>query len=135
MSSPSPTQPATAAAPRQRSSGWAVLAWGCGLGCFGFVLTTAFGGYALVRWAGSTTPLPTEELLLTPHVAAYAVVSSGRHFGRTVLREWVLERYRARGVAIYRTDWHGGVRLTTPNGALHVEGARAMRDYPIRTTP
>lgn len=66
---------------------------------------------------------------------AYAVVSSGRHFGRTVLREWVLERYRARGVAIYRTDWHGGVRLTTPDGVLRVEGARAMRDYPVRTTP
>lgn len=66
---------------------------------------------------------------------AYAVVSSGRRFGGAVLREWVLDRYRARGVTIYRTDWHGGVRLTTRGGALRIEGAREGRDYPLRAEP
>ena len=66
---------------------------------------------------------------------AYAVVSSGRRLGGTVLREWVLDRYRVQGVAIYRTDWHGGIRLTTRNGVVQIESARKMRDYPQRSTP
>lgn len=59
------------------------------------------------------------------------VVSTGRRPQGTVLSRRVLQRYADRSIPAYRTDIHGGLRLTTPANGWTITGARAMRGYPL----
>lgn len=59
----------------------------------------------------------------------YAIVSTGGLPGPEAVDEQILRRYREHGVALYRTDWVGGIRLTLEDGRLALLGARPQRGY------
>ena len=60
----------------------------------------------------------------------YATISTGAR-GRQVMDQPIIERYKARGVSVLRTDRLGAIQFTLRDGALHVESERANRGYPI----
>jgi len=60
----------------------------------------------------------------------YATISTGAR-GRQVMDQPIVDRYKARGVSVLRTDRLGAIRFTLRDGALHVESERANRGYPI----
>ena len=61
-----------------------------------------------------------------------AVISVGRRGKRSVLSPDIVRRYRQSGVAVFRTDVVGGVRITTRDGRIVVHTARGDRGYPMR---
>lgn len=62
----------------------------------------------------------------------YATISTGAR-GRPVLDQPIVDRYKARGVSVLRTDRLGAIRFTLVEGELRVESERANRGYPIAT--
>ena len=59
------------------------------------------------------------------------VISTGRRVGGKVTSAEVLRRYGERGATVYRTDFHGGIRLRTAS-PLAIEAARPARRFPHR---
>jgi beta-lactamase superfamily II metal-dependent hydrolase len=60
-----------------------------------------------------------------------AVVST-RDTGRLpALGRGVADRYASRGLALWRTDQHGGIRAMTQRGQLALSGAREARGYSL----
>lgn len=43
----------------------------------------------------------------------------------------ILERYTSRNIPLFRTDWHGGIRIRPHNGNLLVNTARGDRGYTL----
>ncbi len=43
----------------------------------------------------------------------------------------ILERYTSRGIPLFRTDWHGGIRIRPHDGNLLVNTARGDRGYTL----
>lgn len=60
----------------------------------------------------------------------YATISTGAR-GRPVMDQPIVDRYKARGASVLRTDRLGAIRFTVDDGQLHVESERAKRRYPI----
>ncbi|MCC6797544.1 MAG: DNA internalization-related competence protein ComEC/Rec2 [Candidatus Hydrogenedentes bacterium] len=60
----------------------------------------------------------------------YATISTGSH-GRKVMDQPIVDRYKALGVSVLRTDRLGAIRFALVEGQLHVESERAKRGYPI----
>jgi competence protein ComEC len=58
------------------------------------------------------------------------IVSTGGTRGHESLDEAVLARYVAHGIRVWRTDVLGGIRLIPRDGAVSVEAARPLRNYP-----
>ena len=90
--------------------------------------------------------LPQAAVLKAPHHGSHtssspafldavaprlAVVSTRASGNREATGRDVLPRYEERGIAIYRTDYHGGIRLRVEDGAIKVQSARAMRGYSL----
>lgn len=63
-----------------------------------------------------------------------AIISVGRRVPRSVLSADVVQRYRASGITVLRTDIAGGIRIVTRDGKLVVQTARGNRAYPMRAT-
>jgi competence protein ComEC len=65
-----------------------------------------------------------------------AVVVSTRDAGRLMaLGRGVAERYAARGLHLWRTDQHGGIRVLADGGRLTLSGARDGRGYTLERGP
>ena len=60
----------------------------------------------------------------------YATISTGSH-GRRVMDQPIIDRYKAAGIAVLRTDRLGAIRFTLRDGDFHVESERVNRGYPI----
>ena len=62
-----------------------------------------------------------------------AVVVSTRATSRLpALGRGVMETYQERGIPVWRTDWHGGVRLHADGGAVTLLGARETKGYSLQ---
>jgi len=62
---------------------------------------------------------------------ALAVVSTRRTANRQATGEGVMSRYEERGIAIYRTDFQGGIQVRVERGAIQVRSARGTRGYTL----
>jgi competence protein ComEC len=66
-----------------------------------------------------------------------AVQPAAAVFSTRATRQWgavgagVLPRYETRGISIWRTDYHGGIRLSQRGGAWTLRGARLERGYSL----
>jgi competence protein ComEC len=68
-------------------------------------------------------------------VRPHAVVVSTRDTGRLrPLGRGVADRYAARGLHLWRTDQHGGIRAAAKGGQLLLSGARDARGYTLETS-
>ncbi|MCC6696504.1 MAG: hypothetical protein IT365_12805, partial [Candidatus Hydrogenedentes bacterium] len=63
---------------------------------------------------------------------AHAIISTGGKGGREPVAEDVLKRYQERGIQVWRTDVHGGIRLRIVDGAIAIEATRRAPDAPPR---
>jgi len=63
------------------------------------------------------------------------VVSGGRQRGKESTDATVLDAYRARGAAVFQTDYEGAVSLTLDQGVPKLIGTRALRRYPSPPSP
>jgi competence protein ComEC len=59
----------------------------------------------------------------------FALVSTGGASSREGAAEFILERYRAEGIHIWRTDYSGGIRITPGAKDLAIQGTREARGY------
>lgn len=66
---------------------------------------------------------------------AMAVISTAPTKSWEAVPEMVLARYRERNIAIWRTDYHGGIRLFEKGGAWFAGGARLRRGYSLEPVP
>jgi competence protein ComEC len=71
------------------------------------------------------------EAFLEEVQARDAVVSTGGGRGREPVSPLILDRYKRCGTRIWRTDRHGGIRLTFDKTGYRIEGARIARGYPV----
>ncbi|MCF6286867.1 MAG: competence protein ComEC, partial [Candidatus Hydrogenedentes bacterium] len=78
---------------------------------------------------GSTTS--STETFLDATAPQIAIASTRDQPPRVPMREEVNARYEAREIPVYRTDYHGGIRVRQRNGILYVETARGQRGYSL----
>lgn len=62
---------------------------------------------------------------------AHAVISTAKTARLEATGAGVLERYAARGITVWRTDHHGGLRLENRRGDWAMRGARIERGYRV----
>jgi competence protein ComEC len=63
-----------------------------------------------------------------PSAALISTLSSRRI---NAVGRGVIERYEERGIPIWRTDFHGGIRLRPGEGGVEILGARSARGYSL----
>jgi competence protein ComEC len=76
---------------------------------------------------GSNTS--SSEVFLGAVKPKVAVVSTGEFKGKLLLRDEIVERYRARDIPLWRTDVHGAVILRVNDGVSEFECERVRRKY------
>lgn len=64
--------------------------------------------------------------------ARHVILSTGPMSGRTITDPDVVQRYVDQGASVWRTDFDGGITVTTKDGELLLEGARERRGYLVR---
>lgn len=69
---------------------------------------------------------------VAPTAALVSTVASGQ---RQAIGRGVAERYAERGIPLWRTDLHGGLRVTPDPGGWRVEAARAARGSLLAPAP
>lgn len=78
---------------------------------------------------GSHTSSSTDFLdALSPRIAVVSTRASSR---REAMGRVVIPRYKARPIALYRTDYLGGIQIRQQGGALVVRSARKLRGYSL----
>ena len=96
------------------------------------LLNTALDAASVLKVAhhGSPTSSTEEFLLQVNPAAAIASVRKADRRG-SFIPDMIMERYEEFGIPLFRTDWHGGVRITGHNGDLLITTARGARGYSL----
>ncbi|MBP8131646.1 MAG: DNA internalization-related competence protein ComEC/Rec2 [Candidatus Hydrogenedentes bacterium] len=82
---------------------------------------------------GSKTSSTAEFIArAAPQIALVSTRDTGRGPGSDAA---VLQRYADAGVRVWRTDWHGGLRVRRTNKGFRVDGARILRGYSLEPAP
>ncbi len=73
----------------------------------------------------------TDALLLqtAPMIAVASLETPGAR--ASLMPPDMVARYAAHDIALYRTDWHGGVRIRARKGRIEVDTARSDRGYSL----
>lgn len=79
------------------------------------------------------SPTSSSEAFLEKVNPTFAVASMQAAGARqTLMTPAMVRRYADHGITLFRTDWHGGVRIQPTRGGLHVQTARGMRGYCLK---
>lgn len=94
------------------------------------LLSQALEPVSVLKVPHHGSPTSSAEQLLrrmTPKVAVASLHTPGTQ--ASLMPAQMIERYAALGIPLYRTDWHGGVRLRVRGRGIEIVTARGARGY------
>lgn len=92
-------------------------------------LAPALGPVSALKAPHHGSATSSTAALLEAARPSAAVVSTGVRANRAPVHPQVEAAYRVRGIPLYRTDRHGGLRLNPEAGRFRVETARGWKGY------
>ena len=91
------------------------------------------GGAVLLKVPHHGSPTSSSEAFLDrvgPSVAVASMQAAGSR--QTLMTPPMVQRYADHGITLFRTDWHGGVRIAPSRDGYRVVTARGARGYSLK---